>query len=175
MDAQNHHQTVDDRPHIVIAYSYADHEFAYRLAGSLRHDRITPYIDEVDMSASVFLISRLSHSARPVDFVVPALSADSVKCDWVRHELKTAVTRGINGHPIVVLPARLDDFELPVYLRSIPYFDFQGNGWRLAYEDLKASVQRRATSGLTLRPSPGLRPPQSPPPHNSLLRRRWGS
>jgi hypothetical protein len=162
MESPNPLRTASDRPHIVIPYSYADHEFAYKLAGALRRDRITSWIDEVDMSAGVFLVNRLSHAARPVDFVVPALSISSVTSDWVQHELRTAVTRGINGRPVAVLPAKIDDSALPDYLRSQPYFDFQGNGWSLAYDDLTVIVQRRTNPGLKLRP------------HDPLLRRRWG-
>jgi hypothetical protein len=153
----------NDWPHIVIPYSYADHEFAHKLAGALRRDLIAPRIDEVDMSAGVFLVNRLSHAARPVDFVVPAISITSVTSDWVQHELRTAVARGVNGRPIRVLPAKVDDSALPDYLRSQPCFDFHGHGWNVAYDDLRVIVQRRTNPGLTLRP------------HDHLLRRRWGS
>gem|GEM_PF-4806937 len=87
------------RPHVVIPYSYADHEFAQKLVGALRQDRITPWIDEVDMSAGVFLVNRISQAARPVDFVVPAISASSVASSWVQHELRTAMTRNFSGRP----------------------------------------------------------------------------
>jgi hypothetical protein len=135
----------------------------YKLAGELRRDRITPWIDEVDMSAGVFLMNRLSHAARPVDFVVPALSASSVTSGWVQRELRTAVTRGINGRPIRVLPAKIDNTALPDYLESQPYFDFHGDGWSLAYDELTVVVQRPANPRLTLLP------------HDHRQRRRWGS
>jgi len=155
-------RTANDRPHIVIPYNYADHGFVYKLAGELRRDRVTPWIDEVDMSAGAFLINRLSHAARPVDFVVPALSASSVAAGWVQHELRMAVTRGLNGRPIKVLTAKIDNTALPDYLESRPYFDFHGSGWSLAYDELTVVVQRPANPKLTLLP------------HDRLLRRRWG-
>jgi len=156
-------RTANDRPHIVIPYSYADHEFVYKLAGALRRDGITPWIDEVDMSAGAFLINRLSHAARPVDFVVPALSAASVTAGWVQHELRTAVTKGINGRAIRVLTAKVDNTPLPDYLESQPYFDFHGNRWSLAYDELTIVVQCPTTPRLASRPL------------DSLQRRRWGS
>jgi hypothetical protein len=162
MDSPGPLRTAHDRPHVVILYGYTDHEFAHKLAGALRRDRITPWISEVEMSAGAFLVNRLSHAARPVDFVVPALSASSVASDWVQLELRTAATRGINGRPVRLLPAKIDGSALPDYLRSHPYFDFQGNGWSLAYDDLKVIVQRGANPRLALRPL------------SSLLRRQWG-
>jgi len=155
-------RTANDRPHVVILYSYADHEFAYKLAGALRRDRITHLIDEVEMSAGTFLVNRLSHAARTVDFVIPALSAASVTSNWAQRELRTAVTRGINGRPVRVLPAKIDGSALPDYLRSQPCFDFQGNGWSVAYDELAVIIQTRANPRSALRPL------------NSLMRRRWG-
>jgi len=48
-----------DQPHVVIPFSFANREFAGKLAGALRQDGISPWIDEVDMSAGVFLTKRI--------------------------------------------------------------------------------------------------------------------
>ena len=130
------------QPHIVIPYSYADHEFASKLTASLRQDRITPWIDDVDMSAGVLLVNRMLHAARPVDCVVPAISAASVASSWVQHELRTVMTRSFNGRRVLVLPARIDDSALPDFLSNQPYLDFHRSGWSLAYDDLLLAVQQ---------------------------------
>ncbi|MCX6843832.1 MAG: toll/interleukin-1 receptor domain-containing protein [candidate division WOR-3 bacterium] len=155
-----------DRPHVVIPYSYGDHEFSRKLAGALRRDGVTSWIDEVDMSAGAFLISRITHAVRPVDFVVPVISAASATSSWLQHELKTAMTREFNARRIKVLPARVDDSVLPDYLKSELSVDFHGRRWNQAYEDLKAILQRRTYAGQAMRPrsivmppSPGLRAP----------------
>jgi hypothetical protein len=162
-------------PHIVIPYSYADHEFAQKLVGALRRDRITSRIDEVDMSAGVFLVNRISQAARPVDFIVPAISAFSVASDWVQHELKTAMTRNFNGRPVRVLPAKVDDCALPDFLASQPYLDFHGGGWSRAYDDFMVAVQRRTNPRSGMSTNSAVRPPRPPRARRSLLRRRWGS
>ena len=149
-----------DRPHIVIAYSYADHDFAYKLAGALRRDRITPWIDEVDMSAGQFLVNRISHPSRPVDSLVPVISAASVGARWVQHELKTALTMVFDRRRISVLPARVDDSALPDFLASGPHFDFLGSGWSLAYDDLTVAVQRRSQPITVTGQTPTLRLPR---------------
>ncbi len=171
----NPFRTAGSWPHIVIPYSYADHEFAYKLAGALRQDRITPWIDEVDMSAGVFLVNRISQAARPVDFIVPAISAFSVTSSWVQHELRTAMTRSFHGRPVRVLPARIDSSALPDFLGSQPYLDFHGGGWSRAYDELLVTVQRRTNQRPAKRPTTVARPPRPPHARRSLLRRRWGS
>ena len=149
-----------DRPHVVIAYSYADHDFAYKLAGALRRDRITPWIDEVDMSAGVFLVNRISHPARPVDSLVPVISAASVGSRWVQHELKTALAMVFDRRHISVLPAIVDGSALPDFLTSQPHLDFRGSGWSLAYDDLIVAIQRRPEPMATTGQAPPLRLPR---------------
>lgn len=168
-------RTAGSGPHIAIPHNYADHEFAYRLAGELRHDRVTRWIDEVDMSGGVFLVSRICQYARPIDFLIPVVSASSVTSNWVQHELRTVMTRVFNGVQIAVITARADNSPLPGFLASQPSFDFFDGGWSRAYDDLMVNLARQTserhaqhvTSGLgTQRPTRG---------NNPLLRRKWGS
>jgi len=152
MDAANQTRTASDQPHIVIPYSYADHEIARKLAGDLRRERVTPWIDDVDMSAGVILTNRLSHSVRPVDYVVPVISAASVNSGWVQHDLKTVIAMESNARRVRILLARIDSTALPDHLKSQSYLDFHGHGWRRAYGDLTAIVFRRSAS-----PRPAMR------------------
>ena len=147
-----------NQPHVVIPYSYADHEFACRLAGALRRDGITQWIDEVDMSAGVFLVNRIYQAGRPVDDVIPVISAASVASGWVQHELRTITARASNRRPVRVLPARVDGSALPGFLESLPCFDFHGSGWSRAYDDLMVAVHRRAQLQAA-RSTPSLRLP----------------
>jgi hypothetical protein len=160
MDAANRTRTGGNQPHIVIPYSYADHEFAHKLAGALRHDRITPWIDDVDMTAGAFLVNRIFQAARPVDCVVPAISAGSVTSNWVQHELKTVLARCFSGRRVRVLPARIDNCVLPDFLASQPYFDFHRDGWSAAYDDLLVAVHQHMGSKPTTSAQPGFRLPR---------------
>jgi hypothetical protein len=154
VDTPNRIQSGGNQPHVVIPYNYADHDFARKLAGALRRDGISPWIDEVDMSAGVILINRIAHAVRPVDFLVPLISAASLTWRWVQRELKTVTARDFNGRRVRVLPARIDGTALPDYLASRPYVDFHGRGWKQAYEDLKAVVQQRTSPRPAMRPTP---------------------
>jgi hypothetical protein len=142
-----------NQPHIVIPYNYADHEFAGRLTAALRHDRITAWIDDIDMSAGAILVNRIQYAARPVDCVVPVISTASVSAKWVQHELKTVMARTFFGRRVRVLPARVDDCALPGFLMSLPYCDFHRNGWSVAYDDLIVVVSQR-TGPAPTQPAP---------------------
>ena len=143
LDAANRTQSGGNLPHVVIPYNYADHEFARKLAGALRRDGVSPWVDELDMSAGAILTTRMANAARPVDFLIPLISAASLRWRWVQQELKSVATREFNRRRIRVVSARIDGSKLPDYLATQPYVDFQGRGWRQAYEDIKAVVQQR--------------------------------
>lgn len=155
VDTPNRSRPGGDQPHVVIPYGYADHEFARRLAGALRRERVTPWVDDVDMSAGVILINRISRSVRPVNFVVPVISAASVTSNWVQRDLKAVIAMEFSARPVRVLLARIDSTALPDYLKSHSYLDFHGRGWKQAYGDLTAIVFKRGAS-----PRPAM--PQTP-------------
>ena len=141
-DTPNRTRPGGNQPHIVIPYSYADHEFASKLTATLRQDRITTWIDDVDMTAGVMLVNRIAHAVRPVDCVVPAISAVSDGSGWVQHDLRTVMARSFAGRRVLVLPARIDNSALPDFLASQTFLDFHRNGWSVAYDDLIIAVSQ---------------------------------
>lgn len=160
MEAANRARTGGNQPHLVIPYNYADHEFARKLAGALRREGISPWIDDIDMSAGAILVNRISYAVRPVDFLVPLISTASLASRWVQQELRTLTTREFSGRRVRVLPARIDSTALPDYLASQPYVDFHGRGWKQAYEDLKAVVQQRTSPRPEVRQAAGFELPR---------------
>ena len=155
----DHSRKAGYHPHIVIPYNYADHEFASKLTGELRQGGVTPWIDDVDMSVGMFFISRISHAARPVDFLIPVISAASVESRWVQHELKTAITMVFSGRRIRVLPAKIDSTALPDFLATQTYVDFHHRGWERAFDDLWTIVLRRPEPKAETPATPSLRLP----------------
>jgi hypothetical protein len=152
-----------DQPHIFIPYGYGDRESAHKLAGALRRDRVSPWIEEVEMTAGDSLVRRLSNTARPVSLVIPIISTASVTSGWVQSELEPAVTRELNGPRAIVLSARIDDCALPACLKNRPFVDFHGLGWNRAYENIKAAIQHRTSTEPATRPTPAVRPPPPSP------------
>jgi hypothetical protein len=162
VDTPNRSRSGGNQPHIVIAYNYADNEFTRKLAGALRRDGVSPWIDEVDMSAGAILTNRMSAAVRPIDFIIPVISAASLKWRWVQQELSAVTARDFNGRRVRVLPARADSSALPGHLASQPYVDFHGGGWKQAYEDLKAVLQQRSSPRPEMHPKQGIELPRRP-------------
>ena len=143
-DAPDRARSGGSQPHIVIAHSNADRGFAGKLAAALRQDGISRWIDDVDTSAGLLLVNWIADATRPVDCVVPAISAASAWSNWVQHELRAVISRSPGGHNVLVLPARIDSSLLPQFLACHPYIDFYRNGWGAAYDGLVLAVQQRS-------------------------------
>ncbi len=150
----------NNQPHVLIAFSYADNEFARKLAATLRREGVTKLVDELDMSAGVILANRVEHSTRPVDFVVPLVSRSSIGTRWVQNDLRAILVRAAGRRSARMLPARIDSTALPDHLRAQTYIDFYANGWQRGVDDLKLILKPGAI------PTPAaLRTPESEPSH----------
>jgi hypothetical protein len=154
VDTSNRTRSGGNQPHIVIAYTYADHDFAHKLAGALRREGVSPWIDEVDMSVGVILVNRVAHSVRPIDFIIPVISASSVSAGWVRTDLKILANRDSRSRTVRLLPARIDGTVLPDHLRTQSYIDFHANGWKKAFGDLNVILKPNAIPRPPLRQAP---------------------
>lgn len=131
-----------DQPQILVASCYQDQEFARKLAFALRRDRVSPFIQVVsEMTAGDSLIRKLDSTTRPVDCVVPVISIISVTHHWVERELIEVISREINRRRVRTVPAKVDNCTLPVSLAGRFVADFYGQGWKPAYEAIKAAIQ----------------------------------
>jgi hypothetical protein len=132
-----------DAPHVSIAYNFQDREFARKLATALRRDRVSPWIQETEMTGGDSLAHRLSTTTRPVDAVIAGLSVASVTQNWVERELPAVMTKEINWRRIVVVPARIDGCLTPSFLKGRFIADFHGSGWNQAYANVRLALRRR--------------------------------
>jgi hypothetical protein len=132
-----------DAPHVFIAYNCQDREFARKLATAMRRDRVSPWIQETEMTVGDSLAHRLSTTTRPVDAIVAGLSVASVTQNWVEHELPSVMAKEINWRRIVVVPAKIDGCLTPSFLKGRFIADFHSSGWNQAYANIRLALRRR--------------------------------
>jgi hypothetical protein len=171
MEFPNAPKKAGDQPSIFIPYSYGDRESAQKLAGALRRDRVSPWIEGVEMTVGDSLIHRLANTARPINLVVPIISAASVTSDWVERELTTVMSKELAGRRAIVLSVRIDDCALPAFLKGRPFVDFHTLGWNRAYENIRAAIQHRTSTAPAAHPTPAAQPP-APSPHVPDIRKK---
>jgi hypothetical protein len=112
---------------IFLSHSHGDKPFVRRLATDLVQANLKVWIDEVEIKVGESLIAKIQEGIDSSDYIAAILSVRSVSSSWVREELNMALTDQINGKRVAVLPLKIDDCELPGFLRSRLYLDFSDN------------------------------------------------
>jgi DNA-binding response OmpR family regulator len=114
-----------DAPFVFVSYSHADCGFVDKLVSDLTASGHSLWIDRAEIQIGDSLIDRISRALQKVDYVLAIISRASVRSSWVRHELKLAMSREIEGGRVIVLPAIIEDIEVPEYLKDKYYADFR--------------------------------------------------
>lgn len=118
------------RPSVFLSYSSKDKQFVRSLAHNLRKQKISVWLDEVEIRVGQSLIEKLREAIDSVDFVIVVLSRHSIRSAWVLKELDIAMMREITTRKTKVLPILKEKVELPGFLEGKRYLDFTTRGAR---------------------------------------------
>jgi len=110
---------------IFLSHSHTDKPFARRLASDLRRYGHIVWIDEAEIKVGDSLIEKIRDGIDRVEYVLAIISENSISSRWVQKELDLASNREIEEDRVVVLPAILNDVELPGFLKGKCYADFR--------------------------------------------------
>lgn len=110
---------------IFISYSHADQEIADRIGVDLVRNRSKVWIDRWELNVGDSLLRRIEASIQSADGLVVLLSKASTGSEWCRKEFTAGLLRELEEKRVVVLPAILDECEIPLFLRDKLYADFR--------------------------------------------------
>lgn len=91
-----------------ISYSSKDEAFAKRLYADLQSHDVRCWFAPEDMKIGSKIRHSIDESIRLYDKLLLILSDDSVKSQWVEHEVETALGKEQEGKPNVLFPVRID-------------------------------------------------------------------
>ncbi|MGW6960616.1 toll/interleukin-1 receptor domain-containing protein [Streptomyces chartreusis] len=115
-----------------ISYSRRDAEFAISLDAALRAAGVRTFRDERDIRVGDSFPERIYAGISSASHLIHIVSKESASSRWVAEELDAAKVRQLEGSGFKILPAVIDDTELPVNLKHIHFADFRR--WRDPYE-----------------------------------------
>lgn len=110
---------------VFLSHAANDKAFARRLAKDIERAGGTAWLDEAEVRIGDSLIERISHAISSTDFVAAVLSPCSVASQWVKTELRLAMTSEIAGRSVKVLPLLYRDCVIPEFLVDKKYADFR--------------------------------------------------
>lgn len=109
---------------VFLSHTHKDKPFVRRLAGDLQQHGIYVWVDEAELLVGDSIIEKVQEAIGQVDYVAVVLSKHSIKSEWVKREVDTALHDEIKGKKVKVLPLKYGDCVLPGFLNGKLYLDF---------------------------------------------------
>jgi hypothetical protein len=112
-------------PRVFLSHNWEDKSTARLLASRLYGRGIGVWLDEAEIKLGDSLIQKIRAGLDEVDYVVALLSQKSLGSTWVAKELDVAMNQEIENRRVKVLPVRLDDSDMPGFLKGKLYADLR--------------------------------------------------
>jgi hypothetical protein len=116
---------MSDKRKVFVSHNSKDKPFVRRLVTALEARDVQVWFDEQALGVGDSIVKGISTGLKDADYLLVVLSTNSVKSAWVQTELNAAMMEETSKKGIVVLPAVIDDCEIPILLRDRIYADFR--------------------------------------------------
>src|SRR6266540_7152645 len=98
---------------LFISYAHEDAGLARAIKDRLEADGFYVWIDECALRAGDSLIQSIATAIHEMEFVVALITEASVGSRWCQHEIRLAMTSGLNREGVKVLPVRVGEAPIP--------------------------------------------------------------
>ena len=132
---------------VFISYSHEDNEFATELASQLVKHKAKVWIDQWELHVGDSIIDRIQEAIQGASALIVILSKASVYSEWCKKELSSGLLRELEEKRVVVLPALIEECDIPLFLRGKMYADFRKN-FDKGLRDTLEAVARVTSEGL---------------------------
>lgn len=110
---------------VFISYSHEDKDFASNLASQLVRHKAKVWIDQWELQVGDSIIDHIQSAIQGADALLIILSKSSVNSEWCKKEISSGLLRELEEKRVVVLPALIEECEIPLFLRGKLYADFR--------------------------------------------------
>ncbi len=118
---------LDGPPRAMMIYAHEDTKFVRSLVSDLQQHDVAVWFDEDEINVGDSLTEAIRSGLASSGYAIVVLSRAALSSKWVNSELDQALHRQQNGYPPLVLPALIEDLDLPTRLAHIQYADFRGD------------------------------------------------
>ena len=134
--------------HAFVSHSSLDK--AERLARDLENRGYTVWFDSWEILVGSNIVDEVYRGITQSQFMVVLLSKASVQSRWVIEEFTSARTSEIEDRQVVILPAVIEDCDIPASLKGKRYADLRTN-WESGLDEISRAIDghQRAQTGIT--------------------------
>lgn len=109
---------------IFLSHNSADKPFVRKLANDLRRNGHYAWVDEAEINIGDSLIEKIEAGIDTMEYLGVVISSNSIDSEWVKREVRIALTQEIFGKRVKVLPLLLEKVDMPTFLIDKKYADF---------------------------------------------------
>lgn len=115
------------RRRVFLSHTSVDKPFVRALAISLKVRRNDIWLDEAEIAPGDSIITKVFEGLSASDTVVVVLSKAAVRSRWVAEELTSAATRRLVDQDVLLVPALIEDCDIPDPIKHLCYADFRND------------------------------------------------
>jgi len=112
---------------IFISYSHNDKNFVDQLAANLVMHKARVWVDRWELNVGDSILDKVQDALQGSSALIIVISKSSMDSNWCKKELSSGLLRELEEKRVVVLPALLEDAEMPIFLRGKMYADFRSD------------------------------------------------
>lgn len=110
---------------IFLSYAQGDRPVAEKVATALTRVGLRVWFDTWELAPGDSIAARIEEAVSSSDLLLVLLSRRSVESRWVRTELSAAFARELRDRAITVIPALIDDCDVPRELADRLFVDLR--------------------------------------------------
>lgn len=129
----------DEPPDVFVSYYHVDADFVSRVASILAERGFTVWYDQRSLTAGSSWPREIERALERTRYVALVATSTSVERPWVRREMDGAYVREGEEHRQILIPLRIDDSELPLFIRARQWCDFR-SGFSEGIEQLSETL-----------------------------------
>jgi hypothetical protein len=131
---------------VFLSHSSKDKQFVNRIATDLAKLNVAPWLDSWHIRAGESIPQKISSGIKDSECVVVFLSKNAVASHWVEREWQAKYWDEIQRNQVLVIPALMEDCEIPQLLRAKKYADFRED-YDQGLQELLLALSRNTRSG----------------------------
>jgi hypothetical protein len=112
---------------VFLCHSSADKPFVRQVCSDLANAGHIPWLDEFEIHVGDSIVQKITDGTKRTGALVLFLSKASVASAWVQREWSSTLARQLSGQGIKLLPALIEECEIPSILSDIKFADFRSS------------------------------------------------
>lgn len=125
---------------VFLCHCSADKGRVRMVHDDLKNLGVSCWLDENNIKVGESIVSKIDEGLGASKIIIASLSKKAVQSMWAKKEWQSFLSRQLSGNELRILPALLEDCDVPAILADIKYADFRASyhdGFKDIYKALK--------------------------------------